>query len=232
MVDPEGRFDAANGGDVEGLHWVVGNEPIALKQLKDGYYDHGLLAKTLGFNEEPLRRVAASTDVELFPDADFSAPVGKSTQLTLNLNNRGGGIGKVQVFVNGKRFLDDARGPKFDTNAKQSTLTVDLAGGPNPPRQAKSDYGGDLERGGRPVQPRPGPRLDAQGEAGPPPLGAGGAVHAAVAGAQLGHSNVVTSVAFSRDGKQVLTGGSDNTARLWMPRVAWHSAPSPGIPNG
>jgi tRNA A-37 threonylcarbamoyl transferase component Bud32 len=33
--DPDGRFDASNGGDVEGLHWVAGNEPIALKQLKE-----------------------------------------------------------------------------------------------------------------------------------------------------------------------------------------------------
>jgi hypothetical protein len=37
VIDPEGRFDAANGGDVEGLHWVVGMETIALDQLKDRY---------------------------------------------------------------------------------------------------------------------------------------------------------------------------------------------------
>ena len=128
VVDPEGRFDAANGGDVEGLHWVVGNEPIALKQLKERYYDPGLLAKYLGFNKEPLRQVAAFTDVKLFPGAEFDAPAGKSTKLTLNLTNRGGGIGKVQVFVNGKEVLADARGPKPDTDAPQSTLTVDLAG--------------------------------------------------------------------------------------------------------
>ncbi len=28
VVDADGRYDASNGGDVEGLHWVVGNEPI------------------------------------------------------------------------------------------------------------------------------------------------------------------------------------------------------------
>ena len=33
--------------------------------------------------------------------------------------------------------------------------------------------------------------------------------------AQLGHSNELTSVAFSPDGKQVLTGSKDKTARLW-----------------
>ena len=135
VVDAEGRFDAANGGDVEGLHWVVGNEPIALKQLKERYYDPGLLAKYMGFNKEPLRQVAAFTDVKLFPVAEFDAPAGKSTQLTLNLTNRGGGIGKVQVFVNGKELLADARGPKPDSDAQQATLTVDLAGAPVLPGQ-------------------------------------------------------------------------------------------------
>jgi hypothetical protein len=33
VTDPEGRFDASNGGDVGGLHWVVGMEVISLAQL-------------------------------------------------------------------------------------------------------------------------------------------------------------------------------------------------------
>ena len=128
VVDADGRYDASNGGDVEGLHWVVGLEAIALKQLKERYYDPGLLAKYMGFNKEPVRPVSAFTEAKLFPDADFAAPTGKSTKLTLNLANRGGGIGKVQVFVNGKEVAADARGPKPDTTAKQAALTVDLAG--------------------------------------------------------------------------------------------------------
>ena len=32
---------------------------------------------------------------------------------------------------------------------------------------------------------------------------------------QLGHSNIVISVAFSPDGKQALSGSGDNTVKLW-----------------
>ena len=43
VTDREGRYDASNGGDVEGLHWVVRNQAIDLKQLKQRYYMPGLM---------------------------------------------------------------------------------------------------------------------------------------------------------------------------------------------
>ena len=45
--------------DVDKLHWVIRKEPIALNQLKERYYDPGLLAKVTGFSEERLRPVGA-----------------------------------------------------------------------------------------------------------------------------------------------------------------------------
>lgn len=128
VVDSVGRFDASGGGDVEGLHWVVGNEPIALKQLKERYYDPGLLAKYMGFNKEPLRDVQAFRDVKLYPIVEADPPARGSSQLKLKLASQGGGIGKVQVFVNGRELLVDARGPKFDPAAATATMNVDLAG--------------------------------------------------------------------------------------------------------
>ena len=57
VTDPEGRYDASNGGDNPNLYWVVGLTTIALDQLKDRYYEPGLLQKILGYNPEPLRAV-------------------------------------------------------------------------------------------------------------------------------------------------------------------------------
>jgi RNA polymerase sigma factor (sigma-70 family) len=57
VIDAEGRYDCTNDGDVEGLHWVVGKETFPLSQFKDRFYDPGLLAKYMGFNREPLRKV-------------------------------------------------------------------------------------------------------------------------------------------------------------------------------
>jgi WD40 repeat protein len=60
VIDSVGRYDAANAGDVEGLHWAVGNELLPISQAKERYYDPGLLAKYLGFNKEPLRNMPAN----------------------------------------------------------------------------------------------------------------------------------------------------------------------------
>jgi hypothetical protein len=130
VVDPQGRFDASNGGDVEGLHWVVGDEPIALAQLKDRYYDPGLLAKHMGFNPEPLREVAAFDAPKLFPAAEVTPPTAKDSHLRIKLTERGGGIGKVVVLVNGKEVTTDARGGAVAPDAKEVSLSLDLTGDP------------------------------------------------------------------------------------------------------
>jgi len=127
VLDPEGRYDASHGGEVEGLHWVVGNELIGLRQLKGRYYAPFLLAKHLGFNKEPLRPVGAFRDLKLFPEVAYTPPTPGNSTLTITLTNRGGGIGPVQVFVNDKEVAADARGPHFDPSVPKATLTVDLS---------------------------------------------------------------------------------------------------------
>jgi WD40 repeat protein len=127
VVDPEGRYDASQAG-MELMHWTVGVETISLNQLKDRYFDPGLLAKVLGLNKEPLRDVIGFTDVKLFPEVESADAVPGRDGLQIRLRNRGGGIGRVQVFVNGKELQGDARGPGVNPDAVEATLTLDLSG--------------------------------------------------------------------------------------------------------
>ncbi len=129
VVDPIGRFDASPGG-MELVHWVVGNEPIAAHQLEERYFDPGLLAKVLGFGEEKPRDVSKFDRVALFPEVQFDGPVDAAGKMKLKLVNRGGGIGKVEVFVNDKELVADARGSKLNPQASDAEITVNLAGAP------------------------------------------------------------------------------------------------------
>ena len=123
VVDPLGRFDASDGGDVPGLHWVIGGEAVGLDQLKDQYYDPGLLAKHLGLNPEPLLQPKSLEEAKLQP----KVAVGKVEEgkAKLTLTDQGGGIGKVVVLVNGKEVkeIEDA-----GTGAKEATINIDLKG--------------------------------------------------------------------------------------------------------
>ncbi len=130
VIDSAGRYDAANAGDVDGLHWVVDEEPIALAQLKGRYYEPGLLAKLLGFDNEPLRDVATFGVPDLYPDMELVKTDEEGHGIQIRLTNRGGGIGRVAVKVNGKELTADARGGRIDAGAERATLDIDLTDDP------------------------------------------------------------------------------------------------------
>src|SRR5262249_20007280 len=120
-------YDASPRG-MEQMHWAVGLKTIDLTQLKERYFEPGLLGKIFGLDKEPLHDVAAFNEVKLYPEVSAEAPPPGSTKLKLKLADLGGGIGRVQVFVNGVELLEDARGSKPDLTAGEASLTVDLAG--------------------------------------------------------------------------------------------------------
>ncbi len=138
VADAAGRYDASNGGDVDGLHFVVGLEPVALSQMKDRYYDPGLLGKYLGLNAEPLREVPAIRDVKLYPEVQVAAAAGKKGKFKVGLKNAGGGIGKVVVKVNGKEQTDDARPAGTNPKAPALDVDVDLSDDPRVVRGGKN----------------------------------------------------------------------------------------------
>ncbi|MDQ3817421.1 MAG: caspase family protein, partial [Acidobacteriota bacterium] len=126
VIDPSLRFDASPNAN-SFMYWVVDNDVVSLNQLKERYYEPGLLPKLLGLSKEPLRDVTAFSDVKLYPEVSLIPPSPEQKALTINLQNRGGGIGRVQVFINKKEIVADARPQGFDTKTKQATLKVDLS---------------------------------------------------------------------------------------------------------
>jgi WD40 repeat protein len=106
VLDSSGRYDAERPSDAVGLQWVTGTDVIALAQLKERYYDPGLLAKVLGYSKEQARDVKGFDRVALFPVVKVVSPVGADSNLRFTLQDRGGGIGRVQVFVNDKEYVN------------------------------------------------------------------------------------------------------------------------------
>ena len=121
VSDPQNRFDASPVSDTLDCHWVVGNETLALTQLKERYYEPDLLAKVLGFNKEPRRDVSTFTSLALPPGVSLSL---ESGTLTITLTNQDGGIGRVVVKINGKEVEADARGPAPDPDAKTMEIII------------------------------------------------------------------------------------------------------------
>lgn len=104
ITTPEGLFDATPGA-MRAMYFVVENEPLELDQLKERYYEPGLLSKIMGTSDEPLRSVAKFEDLPMYPSVESAI---RLDTLRLRLRERNGGIGKISLFINGKEVLEDA----------------------------------------------------------------------------------------------------------------------------
>ena len=128
VVTPEGLFDCSPNARRK-LYYAIGDEPINLEQMKDVYYIPGLLRKI--FEGEPLPKVQLFSKEDLFPAVEIVQPNAEQKDLIVKLTNRGGGIGQVQILVNGKEFIKDARPPNFDPDVKEPVmLSVNLKDAP------------------------------------------------------------------------------------------------------
>jgi hypothetical protein len=161
-LTPAGHFDGTRAGR-SALHWVIQGEPVALEQLADRFYEPHLVDKVLGLLPERLRDVGALSSVRLFPAVEILAPDTARSRFGVRLRDRGGGLGRVQVFVNGKELLEDARprggGDHFEVDLSTASL---LANGENVVRVVPWNADGTLAGRGfsvrlphasRPAQP-------------------------------------------------------------------------------
>lgn len=104
VLAPSGRFDTSGLDGIEGMHWVFDGEPVTFEQLGEAFHTPGLLSAIL--RGEDLGPVPSFEDVELFPDIEIEEAddAGDGGEIRVRLTDRGGGIGPVEVFVNGKGF--------------------------------------------------------------------------------------------------------------------------------
>lgn len=106
---------------MEKLCFSQGMNIIQFDQLKERYYEPGLWKKVMA--GEALRNVAGMKSIDLPPDVRVD-PADEKGYLAINLTNRGGGIGEVSVFVNGKEIIKDAREAAMKPDADKHFLKV------------------------------------------------------------------------------------------------------------
>jgi WD40 repeat protein len=109
-LDAQGRFDAHDPSHVNGVTYVMeydkGLEPIEVSQLKSQFYEPDLLAKMLGYNKEPLRPAPDFSLIHLYPEVKLTPDSQQPNLVNISLKERDqGGIGKLSIYVNGKRVL-------------------------------------------------------------------------------------------------------------------------------
>ncbi|MEI6681231.1 MAG: caspase family protein [Bacteroidota bacterium] len=130
VQSPSGLFDASPGA-MRQMYFVVNDsnnaqEPwqiIEFDQLKHRYYQPGLLPILLGYSQEKPRHVPAFDYVRLFPSKSLKI---ENDQLIIKLTNRGGGIGKVSVFIDNIQVKEDIRSDQ-DSAKHEISIALDLS---------------------------------------------------------------------------------------------------------
>lgn len=117
VTTPAGLFDASPGA-MNLMHFVQVLEVIALKQLENRYYEPGVLPKALGLSSGGLRQVDAFNELDLYPA--ITEAVIEGDVLRVQLEERQGGIGKVELFIG-----DQVRGANVNPDTAAS-FEVDL----------------------------------------------------------------------------------------------------------
>ncbi len=118
VTTASGLFDASPGA-LKRLYYVLGLEVIDLEQLKERYYEPGLLPRLLSLEEGAIRDVDALGAVELYPR--IKARI-EGDQLYIELEARSGGLGKLSLFINQKEIVEDANPERL------ASLNIPLSG--------------------------------------------------------------------------------------------------------
>ncbi len=121
VTTPDGLFDASPGA-MKLMYYVAGLEVIELAQLKERYYEPGLLARAIGLDQTTLRKVAeveGQASAALFPALKSAALHGDTIQV--QLETRSGGLGKAVVLLDGTIEIIPDANPN-----RRETFSIDL----------------------------------------------------------------------------------------------------------
>lgn len=132
VLSPTGRFDATAGA-MKLMYYTVGLECVELGQLKDRYYEPGLLQKVMGVSAEAMRSVNDLKELSMYPKIELNVnndATSQANNLNIKLRNQGGGIGKTLVYINGKEIASDARGGNVKPDADSANLTINILNHP------------------------------------------------------------------------------------------------------
>jgi WD40 repeat protein/uncharacterized caspase-like protein len=124
VITPDSRYDASPNAE-NLMHFVIsdpqtGYEIITLDQLKSKSLTPYLL-------KEIFEKADSGNDfsVTLYPTIGIKQIASNSSTLDLKLENRGGGIGRVEVYVGGNQIINDARQGK-SINPKSAGINLPI----------------------------------------------------------------------------------------------------------
>ncbi|MBK8968439.1 MAG: caspase family protein [Lewinellaceae bacterium] len=119
VLSPTGLFDASS-GMMEQMYYVYNQEVIELEQLKERYYEPGLLQKLLGYVPGGLRDVSTLDKLDFYPE--ITAATIREDKLKVQLNPRNGGIGRVVLLLNDNIELEPDANP-----GRKAAFELDLS---------------------------------------------------------------------------------------------------------
>ncbi|HLZ18560.1 MAG TPA: caspase family protein [Smithellaceae bacterium] len=140
-ITPEGYFNASAGG-AKHLNVRIGNQVYGIDQFYAKFYRPELVQLALSGKALPrgelITDIAAqkpAPDVQILSPAAGSSVEQDSVAVTLKITERGGGIGSVNIYLNGAQVANDTRGiivrSKAAASEKILTFTIALVKGQN-----------------------------------------------------------------------------------------------------
>ena len=132
-ITPEGYYDASPNG-AKHINVRIGNNVYSIDNYAETFFRPDLVQ--LALSGESLAGFATLDDIKLAPSVAFVNTPAKTDndelELTLQITDAGGGIGKVRLYLNGVAVLTDGgRGMKRQQSGERRSYLLKLTDGEN-----------------------------------------------------------------------------------------------------